>query len=664
MKFPFIPITISLIFGTVLYFYKFLNLEIAVVLLILSFFLIINSYFKKNKILFLFGVSIVFLCVGFIISFLKDPLNQNNHISKNKLVYEKNNSFILEIQQELKPSAKYFRFIANVKQINQEEFSGKLLFCIKKSTFIIPKIGNELLVFDQIQEIPKPKNKFQFDYQKFLFYKDVLGQCYSESKQFKIIDYQKNIYSISNEVRTKIIHSFKKQNISKGSLAIIKALLLGEKQDIDKDMYQSYFKSGAVHVLAISGLHIGIVLMFLITVLKPLKYIKNGNNITIILVLLILWSFAVVSGLSASVVRAVTMYSFVAFALFLNRKSNIINSLWVSMFVLLVIYPKFLFDVGFQLSYLAVFSIVYLQPILKKSYRPKYKITRYFYDLLTVSVAAQLGVMPLSIYYFHQFPGLFFITNLLVIPIITAVLFLGFFSIIVSFFIDIPFFMVKILDFLVGLMNFIVIKISSFNSFVLTNIYSTFLLTILTSVLIFYLFNYLQKKRIQKLKYLLIILIITFSTFYFYQIKNYNHTESLVFYDSNELILLEKKGFQLNCISTKIQIENQDFESYKRENFIDKITFISFQNFMVLGNKKVLVLDDNLIISKPLTPDFLILHNNPKINLERLIINVKPNKVIFSPKNYKNNIEYWTKILKKNKIPFHNMYEKGFCMIE
>lgn len=664
MKFPFIPITSGIITGILLYFQNFFLLELVFISLLLALFFSIYSYFKKKKVNFFTSIFIVFLCFGFIISFLRDPLNQNNHFTKNKLIFEQDKAFVLEIEQELKSSAKYFRFIANVKQINQENFTGKILFCLKKSSETVPKIGNELIVFDQLQEIPNPKNKFQFDYQKFMFYKDVLGQCYSESNQIKIIDYQKNIYSISNEVRTKIINSFEKQNISKGSLSIIKALILGEKQDIDKDLYQSYSNSGAVHVLAISGLHIGIVLMFLLFVLKPLKYIKNGNIITIFLVLLILWSFAVVSGLSASVVRAVTMYSFVAFAMFLNRKSNIINSLWVSMFILLVIYPKFLFDVGFQLSYLAVFSIVYLQPILKKSYQPKHIVTRYFFDLLTVSVAAQLGVMPLSIYYFHQFPGLFFITNLIVIPIITVVLFLGFLSIIVSFFIDIPFFMVKILDILVGLMNFIVVKISSINSFVLTNIYSTFLLTILTTLLIFYGFNYMQKKSFLKLKFLLIILIISFSTFYFYQIKNYNQTESLVFYDSNEIILLEKKGFHLNCISTKKQIENQDFESYKREHFIDKITFSNYQNFLVVGDKKILVLDDNLMISKPLNPDVLILHNNPKINLERLIKNVKPNKVIFTPKNYKNNIEYWTRILKKKKIPFHNMYEKGFCMIE
>ncbi|MFY7810500.1 MAG: ComEC/Rec2 family competence protein, partial [Flavobacterium sp.] len=455
MKSPFIPITTGLIIGIILYFHKLIPQEILIILFVLSLFFTVFSYKKKQKNIFFYSISIFFLCFGFINCLIIDPLNQNNHFTKHKLISTQKNKIAIEIQQELKPSQKYLRYIALIKEINQEKYTGKILFCLKKSNKKAPKIGNNLLVYNQIQEIPSTKNRFQFDYQKFMYYKDVFGQCYTQSEVVKMINYEKNIYSISNEIRIKIIQSFEKQNISKESLSIIKALFLGEKQDIDKEMYQSYSKSGAVHVLAISGLHIGIVLLFLLWILKPLKYIKNSNIISTIIILIILWGFAFVSGMSASVARAVTMYSFVAFALFLNRNSNIINSLWVSMFILLLISPKYLFDVGFQLSYLAVFSIVYIQPILKKYYEPKNKITKYFYDLLTVSVAAQLGVMPLSIYYFHQFPGLFFVTNILVIPIVTIILFLGFFSIFICFITDIPLLIIKILDTLVVLMNFI-----------------------------------------------------------------------------------------------------------------------------------------------------------------------------------------------------------------
>jgi competence protein ComEC len=664
MKFPFVPIITSFIIGIYTYFQALLSFEIVLIGFVFSLILTFYCYQKKQKSKFIIAISILFFCFGIIKSFLTDPIHQNNHFTKNKSYFEKKTSFVLEIQQELKPSAKYFRFIALVKQINRENFTGKILFCVKKSNQNRLKIGNILIIYDQIKNIPTPKNKFQFDYQKFMFYKDVLAQCYTSNNNIKILYYQKNIYSISNEIRIKIIKSFEKQHISKASLSIIKALLLGEKQDIDKDMYQSYSKSGAVHVLAISGLHIGIVLIFLLWILKPLKYLKKGNIIITILILLILWSFAFISGMSASVVRAVTMYSFVAVALFINRKTNIINTLWVSLFVILFIYPNFLFDVGFQLSYLAVFSIVYIQPFFKKIHHSNNKIKQYFYDILTVSLAAQLGVMPLSIYYFHQFPGLFFITNLLVIPLITVILFIGFLSIVLCFFIDIPFFIVKILDILVWIMNGIVTKIASFETFVLTNIYSTFSLTIISSFLIFYIFNYLKNKKQFKLKVVLITTIIGFINFYFYQIKSYYQHEQIVFFDFKELVIFDKKGFTLKCYLTNKLINNQDFDSYKREHFIDKITLSKIKNFMIVGNQKILILDTNLSFSKPIYPDVLIIHNNPKINLERILVNVIPRKVIFSPKNYKNNIEFWTQIMIEKKIPFHNMYEKGFYKIE
>jgi competence protein ComEC len=120
-----------------------------------------------------------------------------------------------------------------------------------------------------------------------------------------------------------------------------------------------------------------------------------------------LWGFAVLAGLSPSVVRSVTMFSFVALGMHLKRQTNIFHTLLVSMLLILLFEPSFLFDIGFQLSYLALFFILWLQPIFLKWYKPDNQIVEYFWQLLTVSFAAQIGTLPLSLYYFHQFPGCF-----------------------------------------------------------------------------------------------------------------------------------------------------------------------------------------------------------------------------------------------------------------
>ena len=163
-----------------------------------------------------------------------------------------------------------------------------------------------------------------------------------------------------------------------------------------------------------------------------------------IIVVSLLWGFALVAGFSASVVRAVTMFTFVAYALYLNRPSNTFNILALSMFfILLLINPMLLFQVGFQMSYAAVFAIVWIYPLLQRLWFPKNVVVRKLWQLLSVSVAAQLGVLPISLFYFHQFAGLFFITNLAIVPFLGLVLGMGILVIILSLLNLLPDFLVR-----------------------------------------------------------------------------------------------------------------------------------------------------------------------------------------------------------------------------
>jgi competence protein ComEC len=161
----------------------------------------------------------------------------------------------------------------------------------------------------------------------------------------------------------------------------------------------------------VSGLHIGLILLFVTFVLKPIPNNKKGSVLKLIITLSSLWLFGILAGLAPSVVRSVTMFSFVAIGQHLRRSVNIYHTLLVSILLILLVQPSFLFDVGFQLSYLALFFILWFQPLLSRLWKPKNKISNYFWDILSVSFAAQIGTIPLSLYYFHQFPGLFFITN-------------------------------------------------------------------------------------------------------------------------------------------------------------------------------------------------------------------------------------------------------------
>ena len=163
-------------------------------------------------------------------------------------------------------------------------------------------------------------------------------------------------------------------------------------------------------------MHVGIILLILSWFLKPLERLRFGKTAKTIFIIIFLWCFAFIAGLSASVVRAVTMFTFLAVGLYFGKKRVVAYSLISSLFFLLIVKPMFLFDVGFQLSYLAVFGIIWVQPKLYQVWKPKNKVLDTIWQLFTVSIAAQVGILPLSLFYFHQFPVLFFVSNLVIIP--------------------------------------------------------------------------------------------------------------------------------------------------------------------------------------------------------------------------------------------------------
>ncbi|TYA81458.1 ComEC/Rec2 family competence protein, partial [Seonamhaeicola marinus] len=206
---------------------------------------------------------------------------------------------------------------------------------------------------------------------------------------------------------------------------IINALFLGQRQNIDRAIYTNYTNAGAIHILAVSGLHVGIIFLILNFLFKPIERLKKGYLIKTIFLLTTLWGFAVIAGLSASVTRAVTMFSIVAIAVNLKRPTNVYNTLAISIFVILLFKPLFIFDVGFQLSFLAVFAIVAIEPMLNKLWKPKNKLLKIYWQTLTVTISAQFGIIPISLFYFHQFPGLFFISNLVIIPLLGFILGFG-----------------------------------------------------------------------------------------------------------------------------------------------------------------------------------------------------------------------------------------------
>ena len=253
--------------------------------------------------------------------------------------------------------------------------------------------------------------------------RNIQFQSFVSTNRWAIVGNRGNpLLTYGYKIREKCKHVIAQQLHDAQHIAILHALVLGDKSGLDLELKQTFTDTGTMHVLAVSGLHVGIVYLLTSHLLNFL-FLRKLKLLRTILGLLIVWSFALVSGLSPSVCRACFMFSVLSIGLELNRVSSTYNSLCFAGFVLLSINPLNLFDVGFQFSFLAVLGIVVLQKPIRNVVTTENYVLGKLADLLAVSLSAQLATLPLGLFYFGQFPWLFLVSNLLVIPVVTILVY-------------------------------------------------------------------------------------------------------------------------------------------------------------------------------------------------------------------------------------------------
>ncbi len=285
--------------------------------------------------------------------------------------------------------------------------------------------GDLLMMETTLNPVTNAGNPYEFDYQKYLYRKRIGRSAFVESGKWQYLesDAQGPLTNFSNRLRTTLLDVFKRSGLTGNELAVASALVLGYKADLDDVLRGAYSASGAMHVLAVSGLHVGILYVIFNMVLGLIPFLQRSKWLKALILLAVLWLYALITGMSPSVMRAATMFSFIVVGAALRRKAYIYNSIAASAFLLLLIHPTLLYDVGFQLSYMAVLAIVFLYPKLYALLSFKRWLPDQAWSLTCVSVAAQTGTIPLTLYYFHQFPTYFALTNFLVIPGAIAIIY-------------------------------------------------------------------------------------------------------------------------------------------------------------------------------------------------------------------------------------------------
>ncbi len=662
--YPFIRFTFFFVVGILLesyfhiYFSNIVWIFSGLVLLFIGFSFIKKDVFMQFKSIAIgFFGSIILVLFGIIYTHYHTEKYDKNHIYQQK---EEIIAYQIVVQQEVELNKKSYRTIGSITSIltknntkqTWKNAKGKILLYFKKDTNNTKNInieyGDKIIIKNSPQLLTPPHNPNQFDYSGYLSGQNIYHQQFVDKNDYQILS--KSIpnyfFYYSLQFRNWCSNTLKYFVKTERESAIAVALLLGVREQMDNEVLEAYSATGLMHVLAVSGMHVGLIL-FILDLLFFKGWKNHKKNIIryqyTIIMLFLLWFYAVITGLTPSVLRAVMMFSFMIVGSAISARLSMYNNLGVSCFVLLCFNPFLIFSAGLQLSYMAVWGIVYFQPKLAFYYQPKNRILKEIWLIITVSITAQLVTFPLGLLYFHQFPNYFLLSNLLIIPLSTVVLYIGLATLAFSWLPFVNTFLGGALYYGIWLMNFLTFQLQKLPYSVTDGIFISRYELFLIYGMIFLFALFIKSKKLFYWKYIsFLVLILSISRiFYISQIKkqdfillyHFNKNSSLQITNAQSHFILvdsifkkEKKNFDFATKTNLIKVgaKNPILHSWE----------IQKENYQFLGKYSVLNWNEKII---------LILHQKLKQKEWKYFNDIEPNFVIIR----KNALFDW------NQIPSH-----------
>jgi competence protein ComEC len=439
------------------------------------------------------------LCGGYIRLHLFDQSQAEDHLLRVTRQVEAYQALVRSVPEAKARSWKVEVELTTVKTGTWHPVKTKMLLYVADVTQPLNwQYGDQVLVKGAPSEIKPPANPGEFDFKRYLRFRNVFHQQFVQRQEVKWMGRgePRSFIYYSQQARAWSLKKINQFVLGRQEQAIAAALVLGVTDGVDNDLQNAYAASGAMHVLAVSGLHVGIIYSLLLFLLKPWQAYSGSRWWMAALSLVLLWSFAFVTGLSPSVLRAVTMFSGIAIARPLGWRTNIYNILAASAFVLLLYNPCLVMSVGFQLSYLAVLGIVYLQRPLYHWWEIDNRVGDWIWQITCVSIAAQVATFSLGLLYFHQFPVYFLISNLFVIPLSTLVLVIGIVLLVISFASPVAHAVGVMLEWVIKALNWIVFQTEDLPFSLINHIYLNTFQCWLLIILLLSLLLLFERRRI------------------------------------------------------------------------------------------------------------------------------------------------------------------------
>jgi len=547
-------------------------------------------------------------------------------------------AYIGYIEEEAAEKTRSWKTTLQIQQVYSDDAwvtaHGRLLcYFPKDSTRLLPQSGEVILFYTHPDPIPPPLNPYAFDYRSYLQRRNIEHRVYLTPDKWTAIEGNApfGLLRMSLSLRSKLLEILESTPLTESEFGVVSAILLGYNDKLDPDQRAVYANAGAAHILCVSGMHVGVIFLVFSTLLSFLEKKKRGNAIRCVLLLLLIWSYALITGLSLSVFRVAIMLSFVIMAQGLGRQRNKWNAIIGSALLLLIINPLSFMELGFQLSYSAVIAIFVLQKPLYDLIEVPTWLGDKMWALITVTLAVQLGIAPITLYYFHQFPTWFLLTNLIVMPLSPFIIYTGMAVLSFSSFVTLKFLLGWLLLWEVRLLNNLMQWINDLPHAVIASINITLPETLLMMLLVIMAATFLLKRHtIALIAALICLLFLSINITAERQTHN-NQKEFIVFeagrspvigfVHGRDMVIITDTVFEQNTSSrsfvideyiTRKGVKNVSFKTTDDDFFYDEKTGLyRVKNAFLFNNDKIFIVDKHPDY-QPESPhecDYLIVRN-------------------------------------------------------
>lgn len=680
-KTPFIRLLLPLITGIILQWYfqfativLLLACGVPVLFFILFFFLPLAKRYRRQWVAGLL-LYLLLAAAGACLTWRRDITHSPDWFGHH---YQPGDVVMFSLAEPLTEKANSFKASATIHALlrGRKTISagGQIIVYFRKDSLPAGlQYGSVLLTNASLQPIKNAGNPGGFDYKRYCRFQGITAQLYLQHYQVVVTGHNKGnrtkhfLYGL----REKVIRLLQQYIPGEREPALAEALLIGYKDDLDKGLLQSYSNTGVVHIIAVSGMHLALIYWVLNLLLAPLKKRKQTRWLLPLLVMGLLWLFTLLAGGAPSILRAAVMFSCIMLGQLIGRRGSVYNTLALSAFVLLCYNPFWLWDVGFQLSYAAVLSIVlFYKPVYGLLYT-RCKLLDYCWQLMAVTVAAQLLTTPVSIYHFHQFPVYFLITNLLAVPL-SSIILVG--ELLLLALAMIPAAATAagwLLGQLIRLMNAIILEVEQW-PFAL---WDGLLLSIVQVILLYVLVATISLALINKAKkmwWASFFIVVAFLVLRIHSFYTAARQQKLIVYNVPRKTAIDCVAGRRYVFIGDSSLLADDFARnfhLKPSRVLHRVSpgqqlpgLYTKDNFILFGGKSIVLLDTatRFAPANPrLVADLLIIAGKMYPSLARLQQSFDIRQVVADGKTPFYRIAQWKKECAALKIPFHDVNEQG-----